>query len=498
MTRFSHYQTDRLSTIPNMASAISKKISEFQFDYRKMLDEAKIFFTKYYDYEEEIVSINKNMAIYQDHIETVENYRKEKGKFPVIKGQRSALRYLEKLNQKITTSEERLLTIKQERFITRGERYIALEKLVDNILDLLEGPKIFSQFLGTMVLSTPLTNDSVRCTRNEKNKPIYITALTVALFEEVRLFSGLDSPYLKKTISDIISDGQVSLMQRIDHKGADLPKKMAYREEVLKPIVKATLLYHIGSYSPYAEKIYKGNRFRLFNHEKRNHLREVILQNSNLYLREGIGLPERRFDNKQAKEEFIKNENNKLDFMTQLFDFEHQSSELRDLMRIPMVYGSFMLSTKEDFEYTSIYRAYDILKDGMKNGEYNPNFCALFLRMVGRFPIGSGIYFISKETGMIEKGIVSSLFPQNPESPFVKQITRNQLQSLSQTEVIVCKDSNIYFQFVRENSEFDESYFDTRYNAPYVWNANEVWEVQIPALVFWKKDGTLKKSNLSL
>jgi hypothetical protein len=134
----------------------------------------------------------------------------------------------------------------------------------------------------------------------------------------------------------------------------------------------------------------------------------------------------------------------------------------------------------------------------MKNGEYNPNFCALFLRMVGRFPIGSGIYFISKETGMIEKGIVSSLFPQNPESPFVKQITRNQLQSLSQTEVIVCKDSNIYFQFVRENSEFDESYFDTRYNAPYVWNANEVWEVQIPALVFWKKDGTLKKSNLSL
>jgi hypothetical protein len=438
------------------------------------------------------------MAIYQDHIETVENYRKEKGKLPVIKGQRSAARYLEKLNHKLTLSEFRLAEIKQERFVDRGERYIALEKLVDNILDLLDGPKIFSQFLGTMVLSTPLPNESVRCIRNEKNKPIYITALTVALFEEVRLFSSFETPYLKKSINEIISDDQVSLMQRTDHRVLDLDKKMAYREEVLKPIVKATLLYHIGSYSPSAENIYEGNRFRLLNREKRIHLRGVIQQNSSLYLREGIGLPQERFDNKHAKEAFTKNENNKLDFMTQLLDFEHQSSELRDLMRIPMVYGSFMLSTKEVFDYTSIYRAFDILKDGMKSGEYNPNFCALFLRMVGRFPIGSGIYFFSKETGMIEKGIVSSLFPRNPESPFVKQITRNQLQSLNQTEVIVSKNTNIYFQSVRDDSEFDDSYFQTRYNPPYVWNANEVWEVQIPALIFWKKDGTLKKSNLSL
>jgi hypothetical protein len=162
-----------------------------------------------------------------------------------------------------------------------------------------------------------------------------------------------------------------------------------------------------------------------------------------------------------------------------------------------MVYASFMLSTKEEYDYRNMYRAYDILKDGMKQGEYNANFYALFLRMVGRFPLGSGIYFISNDTEQIEKGIVSSLFPKNPEEPYVKQITRNHIQSLSQSEVLVVRSTNIYFDSTRENSGIDEAIFTQRYQPPYVWNANEVWEVQVPALVFWKKDGTIKQSNLS-
>ncbi|MCF6458938.1 hypothetical protein [Pseudoalteromonas sp. MMG024] len=498
MKRFIQYQTDRLSAIPNMASAISKKISEFQYDYRKMLEEASLFFEKHYEYEAELTQLNKKIVAYQEHIDIVENYRKEKGKYPLIKGQRSAQRYLEKLHQKIDEAELRIKQIAAERLKARGERYISLEKLIDNILDLLDGPKIFSQFLGTMVLSTPLPNETVRCTRNEKNKPIYITALTVALFEEARLFNQFTSPYLKQALSDIIGYDKVSLMQRHDYKPFTKEQKMAYREEVLKPIVKATLLRHIGSYAPHAEAIYQGNRFRLLDAEQRNKLLAGIKRNSYLYLRQGVGLPQRRFDKKEERDEFFEIENAKLDFMTQLLDFDNQEPELRDLMRIPMVYASFMLSTKEEYDYRNMYRAYDILKGGMKQGEYNANFCALFLRMVGRFPLGSGVYFISHETEQIEKGIVSSLFPKNPEEPYVKQITRNHIQSLSQTEVLVVRSTNIYFESTRDNSGLEEVVFTQRYQPPYVWNANEVWEVQVPALVFWKKDGTTKNSNLAL
>lgn len=144
MKRFIQYQTDRLSAIPNMASAISKKISEFQYDYRKMLEEASLFFEKHYEYEAELAQLNKKIVAYQEHIDIVENYRKEKGKYPLIKGQRSAQRYLEKLHQKIDEAELRIKQIAAERLKARGERYISLEKLIDNILDLLDGPKIFS------------------------------------------------------------------------------------------------------------------------------------------------------------------------------------------------------------------------------------------------------------------------------------------------------------------------------------------------------------------
>ena len=498
MKRFSHYRTDRLSSIPNMASSISKKISEFQFDYRKLVDEAEEFFTKYFDDEKVIAELDKKIAIYQEQLDIVETYRREKGKLPVIKGQRSTERYLVKLNRNLDKALSKIKQIEQERFVERTERFMVLDKLVDNILDLLDGQKIFSQFLGTMVLSTPLPNENVRCVRNEKNKPIYITALTVALFEEIRLFYQFKTPYLKETLSEIIGNDQVSLLLR--HGNAAFPneQKMAYREEVLKPIVKATLLRHIGSYSPEALNIYQGNRFRLLPPVERSELLSIIKQHSLLYIDKAIGLPSQRFDKREEKQAFLAFETSKLSFIKQLLDFDNQSTEIRDIMRIPMVYASFMLSTKEEFDYRLMYRAYDTLKEGIKQSEYNGNFCALFLRMVGRFPLGSGIYFISHETGNIEKGIVSSLYPRNPEEPYVKQITRNQIQSLSQTEVIVSKNTNIFFAVVRQESEFDDQYFEARFNSNYVWNANEVWEVQVPALTFWKKDGTIKESSQAL
>ena len=438
------------------------------------------------------------MLTYEEHIKIIEEYREEKGKLPIIKGQRSAQRYLDKLHQKQDKASVRIREIELMRFKARAERYLALDSLVDKILDLLDGPKIFSQFLGTMVLSAPLPSESVRCIRNEKNKPIYITALTVALFEEVRVSQTFTNHYIRQTLTEVVSDSSSSLMSRENRKVFSKTDKMAYREELLKPIVKATLLRQIGSYSQEANEIYQGNRFKLLGTQERSKLLQVIKKNSYLYLNQGIGIANKKFDNKEEKESFEQKENAKLAFMNQLIDSDNQDSDLRDLARIPMVYASFMLSTKEEFAYQGIYQAYDILKEGINQGVYSTKFCVPFLKMVGRFPLGSGVYFISKETGTVEKGIVSSLFPVNPEEPYIKQVTRYQIQSLNQSEIVVNKSTNIYFARSRENSGFGENFFKQRYQAPYVWNANEVWEVQVPALVFWKKDGTIKQSNATL
>ena len=68
MTRFTHYQTDRLSKIPNMVSVISKRIADFQLNYRKMLEEAALFFIKHHEYEAELKKLNANVLTYEEHI----------------------------------------------------------------------------------------------------------------------------------------------------------------------------------------------------------------------------------------------------------------------------------------------------------------------------------------------------------------------------------------------------------------------------------------------
>ena len=63
---------------------------------------------------------------------------------------------------------------------------------------------------------------------------------------------------------------------------------------------------------------------------------------------------------------------------------------------------------------------------------------------------------------------------------------------MMQQEIIIPPANNIFFETARQKSGYDDEYFNLKYQGTFVWNANEVWEVQIPALDFWKKDGTRK------
>jgi hypothetical protein len=385
-------------------------------------------------------------------------------------------------------------TIKESIIRKRTSRYEHLDKLADNMLDLLDSKRLFSQFLGTIALSTPLPGEKVRCVRNEKFKPIYTAALVVALFEEVRVNHDFVNPYLKEILDEIFGPGNDRHIPA-ERMALHPELKIRYREEILKPIAKAALLQGIGSYSPEAEDIFSGDRYRQLDAEQRCELIESMQKKSIDYLKIGIGIPQLRFDTRTEQRDQIEYETEKLQFMLSLLDNRPgKETEIDDVLRIPSVYASFIVSTKPDSDYDIIFKAYDIIEEGLADSLYNAKFARLFLAMVGKFPIGSGIYFFCKETNAIEKGIVSSLYPVYPDEPYCKQITRQQIQSLSQYEVQVSPANNLYYDSVRAASDYDAEYFNLRYSDEFTWNANEFWEVQIPALTFWKKDGTIKRN----
>ena len=492
---------DKLSQIPTMVSEISRKISDYRQSYRDLVENAEIFFADYPSDYKKLSLLRHKVKTYQEQIDFIDNYRKEKGSYPQIKGQPSAQRYLAKLVAQQSTSDNELRELEARLQVESNNRYEHLDHLTDHMLDLLSGERIFSQFLGTIALSTPSPKEKIRHIRNEKYKPIYVTALAIALFEEVRANHGFNTPFLAETLKEIFpSDKQFSLMAdkslaENSDETAPLPMpvemKLMYRESVLKPLAKAALLQSIGMHSPEAHNLLGQDRYRKLDHEERQQLLTIIDKKTSDYLKLGIGIPTIRHNSKADRDAFVSQEKKQLAFiLTTLKSLKQNGNELGDLIRIPMTYASFLLSTKQDFDYRQIYQAYDILNEGKADQTYKAEHVDCFLKMVGRFPLGAGIYVIQQESGEIERAIVSSLYPSDPDEPVCKLITRRQLQFLSQTEVVVSKISNLFFEESRRASHYEPDFFEARYKGKFTWNATDVWENQVPAIEFWKKDGT--------
>ncbi|WP_189405895.1 hypothetical protein [Alteromonas halophila] len=492
---------EKLSQIPNMVSEISRKITDFRQSYRELVINAEAFFEEYPTDYKKLTLLKHKVKTYQEQIDYIDNYRKEKGTFPAIKGHSSAKRYLSKLVAQQSASDMELRELETRLNTQSNNRYELLDHLTDHMLDLLSGERIFSQFLGTIALSTPSPKEKVRHIRNEKYKPIFITALTIALFEEVRTRHTFDSRFLHDELKKLFpSDKSYSLMAdklQQEREDSSAPEampgdiKLAYRENILKPLAKAALLQSIGMHSPEANDVLGHDRYRKLDQQERERLLSIADKKTSDYLKIGIGIPTMRFNSREERDAYLSHEKKQLAFiLNTLKSTKYTGHELGDLLRIPMTYASFMLSTKQDFDYRQIYRAYDILEQGKADKAYNAVYVDCFLNMVGRFPLGSGIYVIQQESGEIERAIVSSLYPADPDEPTCKIITRRQIQFLSQAEVVVSKGSNLFFPESREASHYESEFFDARYKDEFTWNATDVWENQVPAIEFWKKDGT--------
>ncbi|MCW8107176.1 hypothetical protein OPS25_01490 [Alteromonas ponticola] len=494
---------EKFSKIPTMVSEISRKISDFMRRYRGLVEDAKIFFCEYQADHATLNSLKNRINKFQDQVDRIKKYQQDTGRYPSIKGHPSTPRYLARITAKQSKIEDEYHALEDRLNTARNQRYETLDHLTDEILDLLDGHQIFSQFLGTIALSTPAPEDKVRHIRNEKYKPIYIAALTIALFEEIRFKYSFQSEFLsqrlgalfspKSKVSLMASKGETKISLDVFRKPMPAETKLAYREKVLKPLAKAALLQSLGLHSPEVQSLIGADSYRVLSQKERKKLVAIIEKKTKDFIELGIGIPIVRFNTREDKEEFEGEERSQLNFMLEMLSaLKENHSELGDLLRIPMTYASFLLSTKKEFDYRTIYRAYDILEEGMHANTYKAEYVNCFLRMVGRFPLGSGIYFVHADSGEIERAIVSSLYPQSVDEPVCKQITRRQIQFLCHQEIVISRQSNLFFEESRNECHYDKEFLKARYKDDFTWNAAELWEFQIPAIEFWKRDGTRK------
>jgi uncharacterized protein (UPF0305 family) len=272
--------------------------------------------------------------------------------------------------------------------------------------------------------------------------------------------------------------------------------KMAqeYRESVILPIIQAVLIHNIGSYSLEADSLYRGNRYRLLEEKERKQLIKIIRDHTINYLHYGLGKP--------RESEYSRNQADEFELEMQRFELIEEIAKgytkaqhpIGNLLRIPMIYASFILSTKPKHSFNLIYRAFDILKSGIENEVIYKPYADEFLKMVGRYPLGSGIFFNSKETHLPERAVVTGLNPPKTSSAIVKQLTRRQVQFNDHTQVLVSKEYNIATEEGRANSDFGPEYFKKQFPNGFFWNPAEPWERDIDQERFWRRDNNLKQN----
>lgn len=486
------------------AVQITDILKTLKAQYLELLSDATKFFRDFEDtyliYEKEThrtKEINKQ-------IETILSFKETNGFYPTIKDQDDTGAYLKELKHLSATAQERLDRVEPKVLGGFRRRTTLLTEIADTIIDQTFNDKEANRFITTMVLRAPLPNDQSRCASNEKSKPLYIAALSVKLVQKlledgqiieediVKFAPKLSLKQVEAQTSEASSTSSTG--NKPEQHELTAEEFEPFRKQVLRPIVFAALIHQIGSYSVDADQLYKGNRYRLLDEEERKKLINIIYKSSRSYLKYGLGEPDRSLFESIAADDYL-DAVARYDLTdTILTHYVKPQHALGNLLRIPMIYASFLMSTKSRHNYNLIYKAYDIMKSGIEKEVVYEPYTKVFMKMMGCFPLGSGIYFISKETNMVEKGVVVGLNPADPKSAIVKQTTKRQVKYEDHSQTQVSYDFNIINPKARKQSNFNEDYYKNQFPKGFYWNPAEDWEVDINPKTFWRRDNSIHRN----
>ncbi|NVK25365.1 MAG: hypothetical protein HWE10_10595 [Gammaproteobacteria bacterium] len=465
---------------------ITDILKSLKSQYQEIIDDAIQFFAEFGSvhavYSKEIKRLNET----NNQLKTIASYKAEHGVYPQIKGYEDTKVYLKELQKIQSRSEQEVAKHEPEiidGFIRRREKLFIM---TDLMLHSLLNDRDASQFIATMMLRAPMPNDKNRCATNEINKPIYIGALSVSLLRRLMDKDAVEDEFIKDLQPQFIQ-GEHFITPEYE------PEQLErFSKYVLTPILTAALIHNIGSYSPDAAAIYDGNRYKALNEEQRKTLISDIHEHTMNYLMFGLGKPNK--ENFKSEEEYF-NELDAFQLTKDIIEGYSKSTNPRgNLLRVPMIYASFMLSTKPKHDYLITFKAFDILKSGIDKGVVYKPYAKEFLRMVGLYPLGCGIFFISKDSDVPERAVVTGLNPPDPSSAIVKRLTRKQVKFDDHTQVCASKNSILSNRDARTNSRFDANYFKKQFPNGYFWNPSEVWELDLDHKQFWRRDNSITQN----
>lgn len=341
----------------------------------------------------------------------------------------------------------------QELAFERHERFQHLHTICLEILELSEGENFddtnrkSAQVLGTIQLLSPTEGKKI-ATTNEVSKPLYKGILTLRLLDQLCLNKLMPNSY----IDQILKNEEFSAYVNLATENKETYQKFV--ELVKIPVLMAALLQDIGNYHPEAQKIMLGSDgkkdgFRTLDVEERKALLQINYRETVKYLVDGVGAAMYIGNSKVDRDKFNKKENNKLQFIKYLLKSSVQPKlGLGNLLKIPQIYTSIILSTKESYNYKLLPKVYQALYQNAERGICRKDIVDLLYKITGAFPQGYGVTYIPSdidENVRYEYGVVTQLYPENPEEPICRSATRNLTFIGHGHDMLIKRSCNLYY-----------------------------------------------------
>lgn len=335
----------------------------------------------------------------------------------------------------------------------RIARFQHLQHICLEIINLSEASSIeetnrnSAQLLGTIQLLSPTEGKRVAII-NEQHKPLYKAVLALRLLDNICINNKLSNIYIDSLLMGVSGDDYCNLASR---------DEIAYHRlvtQVKVPIVMAALLQDIGNYHPDAQAILQGehgekNAFRTLEVDERKALLQINYRETIKYLNQGIGVGNYIGHSKTDREHFNRAEQLKLTFIKQLLKSSIQPKQgIGNLLKVPQIYTSIVLSTKESYSYKLLPKVYQALYQNAERGIISKDIVDTLLLITGSFPQGYGITYIPHdidENVRYEYAIVTQLYPEHVDEPLCRTATRNLTFLGHGKDVLVKKSHNLHF-----------------------------------------------------
>lgn len=356
--------------------------------------------------------------------------------------------------QSIKQLNQQLAKYNQQINFEREERHQHLLGICIEIINLSEADDFSecnrksAQFLGTIQSISPTEGNKV-ATNNEKCKPLYKAILCLRLLDRLCAEGEIEDPYIKQFIEGV-------LPEKYQEFALLAPEQYQQFVSMVKiPVLMAAILEDIGYYHPEAQAIVKGESgeadpYRILEKEERIALQEINYQETLKYVNEGIGESLYIGNSKSDRDIYIENEKIKHVFINRILKSSIVPNEgIGNLLKVPKIYTSLILSTKANYNYKLLPKIYLVIKQNAERGACSKSVVNALHRITGSYPQGYGITYIptgydGRLVERYEYAIVNQLYPNDIDEPLCRVATTNLRYIIHGEDITVPVTSNLY------------------------------------------------------